>query len=435
MRAELQAVLGQQQKLTAEQQQGLRLLQLPAEALCAEAALWAEENPLLERVDAPDEMPGIYDAWPGGSRPDVDASETDSPAEETLRGMLREQLLLTELPDDLTEAVRDLIDEVDDDGFLNPTPDDLAAIDRNRSTALWVEALRTLRSFDPAGIACEGPVEALREQIRRLADAGELSQAAADALFHLFGEHLQAFATLCQTSGEARAEAARKLGLTDETLEEVLGAIPRLDPHPGRPWAQAAPAVIPDFFVREIDDRWVPAENPSVFPRLRLTSPAVVGEPAWHAALQEARQLIARLDMRRDTLRRIFTLLVSRQQAFFTEGSAALAPLTQKDVAETLGLAESTVSRAMAGKYFQCRAGTFEWRRLLAQSADGGCSTDAVRARILTVIKAEDPARPLSDAAIETLLAQEGITVARRTIAKYREMDGIPSTRQRRRKA
>lgn len=436
MHAELQAVLAQQQKLSAEQQQGLKLLQLPAEALCAEAALWMEENPLLERVDPEGGIPGVYEAWPGGPRPEGDFQEdADTPAEETLRGMLREQLLLSELTEDVRDAVRDLIDEVDDDGFLNPTPEDLASIDPSRPATLWDEAIIALRSFDPAGIACAGPVEAVREQIARLARAGELTQDATEALAHLFGEHLQAFASLLQTSGPARADAARALGLSPDVLDEVLWALPLLDPHPGRPWADAAPTVLPEFFVECREGRWVALENPAASPRLRLASPSVSGGPAWTAALQEARQLIARIDMRRETLRRIFTLLVSRQQGFFTEGPSALTPLTQKDVAEILGLAESTVSRAMAGKYFQCRAGTFEWRRLLAQAAEGGCSTDAVRARILALIAAEDPTKPLSDAAIEEQLASEGIIVARRTIAKYREMEGIPSTRQRRRKS
>lgn len=441
MHAELRPVLAQQQKLSVELQQGLRLLQMPAEQLLAEVQLWPNDNPFLETFDSSDVPESTFrrETWSegsdhGGRDEDLHSEQAET---ETLRGMLLKQIIFVGLSPELEPAVRDLIDEVDEEGFLNPTPADLKRIDSTRSDDVWHRALETLRfCFEPAGIACSSPIGALQEQIRRISLTGTLHLSTAQKLCALLSNNLQTLANITSAIDADRARLAHGAGLTDQELAEVLAVLSKLDPHPGRPWSESAPMVLPECFVEKKGNRWIPVMNPAAMPRIRLseTVQCATNNSTWRTALQEARQLLSRIDMRRETLLRIITFIVERQQGFFERGPDALVPLSQKEIAEALGLAESTISRAMTGKYLQCRAGTFEWRRLLPASAVEGCSADNLRSAIVRLITNEDPAKPLSDAAIETLLAKEGVSVARRTIAKYREAEGIPSTRERRRK-
>ena len=208
-----------------------------------------EENPLLEQVD-PNRIPGVYEAWPGGPRPEGDfKKDADTPAEETLRGMLREQLLLSELTEDVRDAVRDLIDEVDDDGFLNPTPEDLASIDPSRPATLWDEAIIALRSFDPQGIACAGPVEAVREQIARLARSENSPRTprrrSPTSSANTFRPSRRFFRPRARPvpTPPARSASPRRIG------RGALGA-PAFGPPSGPPWADAAPTVLPGILRR-----------------------------------------------------------------------------------------------------------------------------------------------------------------------------------------
>ena len=434
MRAELRPAITQQQKLSVEQQQGLRFLQMPAEQLLAEATLWAEDNPFLESIDCNDTPSSVYEAW-SAQQNSIELFEPS--AQESLREMLLEQLLLSNLNEDIASAIRDLIDEIDEEGFLNPTAEDLAHIDASRPQAVWDLALSILRNFEPAGIACASSIDAVLEQIRRLVVNGELGASSAQILSNLFSTQLSTLAAIASASPNEQQQLALHAGIDATTLTDILAILPRLDPHPARPWSETAPTVIPECFIQYRAGHWIPIMNPEAYPRLRLIrSPDLSNgqSTSWHALFQEAKQLLVRIEMRRETLTRIIRFLVDRQQAFFNEGPNALLPLSQKDIAESLGLAESTISRAMAGKYLQCQSGTFEWKRLLAAST-GELATDTVRARIVCLIKNENPFHPLSDASLEKLLAKEGICIARRTIAKYRELEGIPSTRERRRLA
>jgi RNA polymerase sigma-54 factor len=200
---------------------------------------------------------------------------------------------------------------------------------------------------------------------------------------------------------------------------------------------------VPDVFVRRTPTGWIVELNPASVPRIRLNQAyaGMITRAEDHAVLraqvQEARWLLRSLEIRNETLLKVARSIVQRQAAFFEEGEESMEPMVLKDVADAIGMHESTISRVTTGKYMHTPRGLLEFRYFFSSSVpgDGGAevSSTAIRAKIRKLVAAEDPAEPLSDSRLADLLAQDGVQVARRTVAKYREAMGIASSADRRR--
>src|SRR5690606_210371 len=243
------------------------------------------------------------------------------------------------------------------------------------------------------------------------------------------------------------AGLARVLGVPESDVHEACLLIRSLEPRPGSRFSRVDPScyVVPDVYVRKVGHLWVATPNDSATPRARLNTAYTQlfrqtrydDRPLMAQALQEARWLMRSLEQRSTTIARVAQAIVARQQTFFDYGDVALRPMMLSEIAEELGMHESTVSRATSNKYLASPRGIFEFKyffsRELATQSGGTCSAVAVRALIQEMIEAEDPNAPLSDVMLAQRLAQEGVRVARRTVSKYRAQIKYPPAEQRRR--
>jgi RNA polymerase sigma-54 factor len=238
--------------------------------------------------------------------------------------------------------------------------------------------------------------------------------------------------------------ALRAVTGADETsLEAAFALIRGCNPRPGSSFETAAPEyIVPDVFVRRTDQGWAVEINPGSVPRLRVNQDyaSLVSRSGDYATLrsqlQEARWLIRSLEIRRDTLLRVARTIVQRQAAFLERGEEAMQPMILRDVAEDIGMHESTISRVTTGKYMLTPRGLYEFRFFFSSHVSGADGEDvssvAIRARIRKLIADEEPTKPLSDAQLAQRLSDEGVKVARRTVAKYREALGLASSGDRR---
>ncbi len=357
-----------------------------------------------------------------------------------LRAYLRSQLAGRSLSVHDRVAAEAIIDSLDDDGYLAEDPEQLAGELAPHSTdderqalgeALRV-GLRLVQSFDPAGVGAASLAECMRLQLLRLpADATrEL------ALALCTPQHLELL------SKRDWKRLGRALQSDETALRAAQQCISRLDPRPGARFsAQAAHSVVPDVIAQRVGKRWRAALNPEVMPRLRIHS--LYAELLRRARdgnglsgqLQEARWFVRNVQQRFETIERVAQAVVERQQAFFTDGELGMRPLVLREIADELGLHESTISRVTTQKYLLTPHGTFELKYFFGSglSTDSGAnaSSTAVRALIRGMVQQENPASPLSDGEIAERLSAQGISVARRTVAKYREALRIPPTAQR----
>ena len=238
----------------------------------------------------------------------------------------------------------------------------------------------------------------------------------------------------------------RHLNIDAEELAEALDLLRSLSPRPGASLPSGpAEYIIPDVFVRKREDKWVVEANPGIAPRIKVNQDyaRLVSRQrdyeALRSQLQEARWLVKSLEIRNDTLIRVARSIVDRQEAFLDQGEEAMKPMILRDVAEEVGMHESTISRATTAKYMHTPRGVFEFRFFFSSHVSNDEGTDvsstAIRARIKRMIGDEEARKPLSDSVIARRLGEEGIKVARRTVAKYREGMGLPSSSERRRVA
>lgn len=477
MKPSLQLKLSQHLALTPQLQQSIKLLQLSTIELNQEIEKVLLENPMLERdepesqlgssrVEAPGplapagseaaqereqeqardadrdrgaerdfEGDGEAGEWQGSaSGPRDDDDETDfqefQAAVPTLRDHLDAQIALTPLSDRDRALCRFMIEALDDDGYLSQSLDDLLPL---LPPELEVEtddlkiALRHIQSLDPAGIGATDVSECLALQLRALP-----ADAVRDLALALVAEHLELLAA------RDFLKLKRALRCTDEALREAHLLILGLNPRPGAQFAASDTRyVVPDVVVRKVRSTWVVSLNPDAMPRLRINSlyaqilrdnRGASGSLSSH--LQEARWLIKNVQQRFDTIQRVSQAIVDRQRQFFDYGDVAMRPLTLREIAEQLDLHESTVSRVTTQKYMATPRGIFEFKYFfgshVATDTGGAASSTAIRALIRQFVGAEDKKKPLSDAKIADLLGQQGIVVARRTIAKYRESLDIP---------
>ena len=341
-------------------------------------------------------------------------------------------------PRDLAIA-RAIVDAINDDGYLTDSLDDIAATLLPEVTADADEVERVLRlvqTLDPAGVAARSLGECLALQLRTLhPDTPGLRLALAIA-----DKHLDLLADRELTL------LRRELAASDDELAQAVALVRGLHPRPGATVSSAkAEYVVPDVFVRRTDRGWTVEVNSSTLPRVRLNQSYadMLGRGAGHssmrAQLQEARWLLKSLEIRNETLMKVARSIVERQTAFLEHGEESMRPMILKDIAQAIDMHESTISRVTSSKYMHTPRGVFELKYFFSsqvEAADGGgASSTAVRAKIRKLIKEEDTGNPLSDSRIAELLSGEGIAVARRTVAKYREALGLAPSNERKAKA
>ncbi|MDR3467326.1 MAG: RNA polymerase factor sigma-54 [Xanthobacteraceae bacterium] len=385
---------------------------------------------------AQEAAPTAYTEWGGGASNDDDYNlEAFVAAETTLTGHLAEQLAVAFGASPRRLIGQYLIDLVDEAGYL---PTDLGnAAERLGTSQAEVETVvGVLQTFDPPGICARNLAECLAIQLR---DRNRYDPAMQALVEHLDLLAKRDFANL------------RKIcGIDDEDLVDMIGEIRRLDPKPGLKFgAPRMQTVVPDVYVRPgPDGGWLVELNSDTLPRVLVnqTYYATLSKSVRKAedksyfsdCLQNATWLVRALDQRARTILKVATEIVRQQDGFFTHGVSHLRPLNLKAVADAIQMHESTVSRVTANKYMATNRGTFELKYFFTASiasADGGeaHSAEAVRHRIKLMIDAENPAAILSDDTIVEQLRADGVDIARRTVAKYREAMRIPSSVQRRR--
>ncbi len=477
MKPALQLKLSQHLALTPQLQQSIKLLQLSTIEMQQEIERYLLENPMLERdedereesfasaqqFDSPDasgkgereEQAGATpeerdsdlpqtpsdvddDRWSsdagtftGAGRDDDDGDPHDvHAANVSLRDHLGWQLGMTQLGERDRSLVRFLIEALDDDGYLSATLEELWETLPPEYEIELEEleiALRHIQNFDPVGVGARNLHECLALQLKVLPASEVRSLALA-----IVEQHLELLAA------RDFNKLKRLTACSDEALKEAQALITGLNPRPAAGYAQLeARYITPDVIVKKLKGKWTAYINPDAYPRLRINrlyaevlAKQRRGNGNLAGQLQEARWLIKNVQQRFDTIHRVTQAIVDRQRQFFEHGEVAMRPLVLREIADILGLHESTVSRVTTQKYMATPRGIFELKYFfgshVATDSGGACSATAIRALIKQLVAAEDGKKPLSDSQISEILGQQGIVVARRTVAKYRESLSIP---------
>ena len=362
--------------------------------------------------------------------------------EQTLREHLMWQLNLTPTSETDKVIAMAIIDALDDDGYLTcTTADILQALGNDMEIELEeVDAvLRMIQAMDPTGVAARDLGECLTLQLEQCDPSTPWIHEARELVLN----HLNLLAA------HDYNQLMRRMKLSREDLSEVVLLIQSMNPRPGNQVQEMRVQYIsPDVYVRKDNDSWKVELNTESIPQLRINTNYAnmirradnsSDNNSLKAHLQEARWLIKSLQSRNETLLRVATAIVERQRAFLDYGEEAMKPLVLHDIAEVLDMHESTISRVTTRKYMHTPRGVFELKYFFSShvSTDfgGACSSTAIRALIKKLINAEKPQKPLSDSKIAALLADQGIRVARRTVAKYRETMTIPPSNERKRLA
>jgi len=486
MKPTLQFRLSQHLTLTPQLQQSIKLLQLSTVELNQEIERLLMENPILEREDgdggapasardagdadagatvgadagageaqepahggeagdggaeAGGEFPADYAApWRGGGEDgDDDGDRTQVAAEvPTLRDHLNGQLSLTNLGARDRALVGLLIDALDDDGTLTQPLEEIVALLPPEADAGLEElaiALRHLQNLEPPGVGARTPGECLALQIRALKEEA--------------GPHGPLALAICERhlgllASRDYVRLKQATAANDDALRAAQHLIQSLNPHPGAAFARVETRyVVPDVIVRKHKGVWRAVLNQEAMPRLRVNQlyarlaarPRGSGGNALASQLQEARWLIKNVQQRFDTILRVSQAIIDRQRNFLEHGDVAMRPMVLREIADALGVHESTVSRVTTQKYMATPRGTYELKYFfgshVATDTGGAASSTAIRALIKQMVAAEDPKTPLSDSRIAQFLGEQGIVVARRTVAKYRESLQIPAVNQR----
>jgi RNA polymerase sigma-54 factor len=473
LKPSLQLKLGQQLTMTPQLQQAIRLLQLPTIELQAHIRELLESNVMLEQDE--DSESGSYESlsvaetapetaarveespvevvddgwsdqsvgpaenpWSSGGSGDEDRQQEFADASgQSLRDHLLWQLELARLSAREVAIGRAVIDAINDDGYLSEPLDVIGASlkpELDPSVAEVERVLAIVQMFDPPGVGARSVSECLLLQLDQL-EPGTPGLACAKAIAR---SHLELLAERDLTA------LRRELRASDEDLETAVALVRACHPRPGSIVSGSSPEyVVPDVFVRRTPRGWSVEINAATLPRVRLNQSYanLVGRGTSHASmrtqLQEARWLLKSLEIRNDTLTKVARSIVERQGEFLDQGEEFMRPMILRDIAEAISMHESTVSRVTSGKYMHTPRGVFELRYFFSSQVEGndgsGTSSTAIRAKIRKLIREEDPAAPLSDSRIAEILSGEGIPVARRTVAKYRETMGLAPSNERRR--
>ena len=495
MKQSLQLRIGQSLTMTPQLQQAIKLLQLSSLELQTEIQAILDANPLLEQDDnfgeitvidpdanredgvngedvtefrtpeskisenraeqvLPDELEidarweQIYDNLP--SSPGQSASsgldnrdmfENQAGVEDTLKTHLTWQLDCSHLSETDHDIGLAIIDSIDDNGYLTESIEEIHEGLLQQHDTLEVDeveaVLHLVQRFDPVGVAASSPSDCMAIQLGQY-DPETPHLAKARVLVEKYLEQL---------ASNDVALLKRRLQASDTELAEIIKLIQTTNPHPGHSISQNhAEYVVPDVFVSKHSGRWRISVNPDHAPRLRVNdqyaslikrSDSSEQNTYLKDHLQEARWFIKSLQSRNETMLRVATAIVERQHAFLDYGEEAMQPMVLRDIAELLEMHESTISRVTTHKYMHTPRGIFEFKYFFSShvgTADGGeCSATAIRAIIKKFVGAEKPEKPLSDNKIAILLGGQGINVARRTVAKYREALNIPPSNERKR--
>lgn len=484
-----------QQKLTPQQVQYLQLLQLPILALEQRIKAELEMNPLLEEAtemeqvadqpaDQQAEQPetkevepaDVPDAAGAGSGADApsdreggefsledymnddsdgyktgipsggheEREEMPQPAEQTLVQKLHDQVALLDLGEEERILADEILGNIDEDGYLRrDLPLILQDVNLGYGYALGPETgeavLARIQRLDPPGIGSRNLRECLLVQMELADFPAPLRETA----LRILGDHFEDFTM------KHFEELSRKLGISLDGLRDVLDAIRKLNPKPGEGQFSAQQNyIIPDFLVERVDDEFVITLNDRNVPPLRINRRyrEMLQQGRKRAAMngvrdflrkrfEAAKWFIASINQRRDTMMKVMRAIVEKQHEFFETGES-LRPLIYRDIADVIQMDISTISRVVNGKYVQTEHGVFELRYFFSDklTTTGGeeVSNKEVKKTIRGIIDAEDPKHPLSDDAIAAMLKADGLNIARRTVAKYREAMRIPVARLRR---
>ena len=495
MKQSLQLRIGQSLTMTPQLQQAIKLLQLSSLELQTEIQATLDANPLLDQDDnlgeitvidpdasresggngedltdfktpenkvaenraeqmLPDELEidarwdQIYDNLPnssnlssGSGADNRDMFENQAGAEDALKTHLTWQLDCSHLSETDHDIGLAIIDSIDDNGYLTESVEDIHEGLARQYDTLEIDeveaVLHLVQRFDPVGVAASSPSDCMAIQLGQY-DPETPHLAKALVLVEKYLEQL---------ASNDVALLKRRLQASDSELAEIIKLIQSTNPHPGHSISQNhAEYVVPDVYVNKHSGRWRVSVNPDHAPRLRVNdqyaslikrSDSSPQNTYLKDHLQEARWFIKSLQSRNETMLRVATAIVERQHAFLDYGEEAMQPMVLRDIAELLEMHESTISRVTTHKYMHTPRGIFEFKYFFSShvgTADGGeCSATAIRAIIKKFVSAEKPEKPLSDNKIAILLGDQGINVARRTVAKYREALNIPPSNERKR--
>ncbi len=498
MKQSLQLRLGQQITMTPQLQQAIRLLQLSTLELQTEIQQTLDSNMMLEIGEEgaeeelsgenlydtesahrdqgqdeepahntasgevnleqvstmPDELPtdsqwddtydnslshGDYPAHHSGNgdNENRDFTEYNSPTE-TLQDMLHWQLDLTRFSDTDRAIATLIIDSIDEEGYLQASLEEIRDSLRVADVELdEIKAvLQRVQHFDPPGVGARNLQECLLLQLQQVVPADTPWR---ELAIQLVSKYLDVLGERDYT------QVMRRMKISREDLQAVINLIQSLNPRPGNPITPSkATYVVPDVFVKKLNGQWQVELNPDVAPRLRVNAHYVnlisqvqsrADADSLKTHLQEARWFIKSLKSRHETLLKVTRCIVERQSGFLDYGEEAMKPLVLYDIAEELGMHESTISRVTTQKYIHTPRGIYELKYFFSShvstDAGGECSSTAIRAFIRKLIAAENTGKPLSDNRIAKLLSEQGIQVARRTVAKYREAMLIPPSNER----
>ncbi|ELN6792872.1 RNA polymerase factor sigma-54 [Escherichia coli] len=473
MKQGLQLRLSQQLAMTPQLQQAIRLLQLSTLELQQELQQALESNPLLEQIDTheeidtretqdsetldtadaleqkemPEELPldaswdTIYTAGtPSGTSGDYIDDELpvyQGETTQTLQDYLMWQVELTPFSDTDRAIATSIVDAVDDTGYLTvPLEDILESMGDEEIDIDEVEAvLKRIQRFDPVGVAAKDLRDCLLIQLSQFDKTTPWLEEAR----LIISDHLDLLA-----NHDFRT-LMRVTRLKEDVLKEAVNLIQSLDPRPGQSIQTGEPEyVIPDVLVRKHNGHWTVELNSDSIPRLQINQHYASmcnnarndGDSQFiRSNLQDAKWLIKSLESRNDTLLRVSRCIVEQQQAFFEQGEEYMKPMVLADIAQAVEMHESTISRVTTQKYLHSPRGIFELKYFFSShvNTEGGgeASSTAIRALVKQLIAAENPAKPLSDSKLTSLLSEQGIMVARRTVAKYRESLSIPPSNQR----
>lgn len=506
MKQSLQLRLGQQLTMTPQLQQAIRLLQLSTLDLQAEIQEVLESNPLLEvnentaaadgsdehwesgdeaaadysavgeqeqqseatapatsqdsavdlqSSEMPDELPvdsnweDVYDsvlpassAASSSSDDDYRGFENQGDGGESLQEHLQWQMRLTPFSETDMQIATAIIDSINEEGYLTGSLEDIhAALELPEGVEVELDeieaVLHRIQNFDPIGVGARDLRECMLLQLQQL----DRSVPEIEDAIILVRDHLDLLANRDYN------QLMRKMKLTREALQQAILMIQSVNPRPGNTIdSTQAEYIVPDVFVKKINESWRVELNVDAMPRLRVNAhyagmirraDSSADNTYLRNQLQEARWFIKSLSSRNETLLKVATAIVERQRGFLEFGEEAMKALVLHDIAEELGMHESTISRVTTKKYMHTPRGIFELKYFFSShvgTATGGeCSSTAIRALIKKLVAAENPGKPLSDSKIAEVLEGEGINVARRTVAKYREALSIPPSNERKR--
>lgn len=474
--------IGQSLSMTPQLQQAIRLLQLSSIELDAEIQQALEENPLLQASEdyvqetpteqtndsqveteqsnsseetptettLPEEIPSdlgmdaewgdVFDIKPSNTNSDTDINafiENQSGDDSGLEEHLLWQISMSNLSALDKQIAEIIISCLDEAGYLQESIEDI--LERYEHQLLIelddIQAVLTfIQQLDPIGVGSRDLRECMLIQLKHLPqdDLTQKTQLLVEKYLDLLEQRLY-------------KDIKKRLKITQKTLENMVSLLQTLDPKPGHQYSQAATDyIIPDVYIRKLKGQWLVSLNKHITPALQVNDvyAEMIGKQQdsntndyLKSNLQQAKWLIRSLENRNSTILNVAQKIVERQSAFMQYGDQAMKPMVLRDIAEELDMHESTISRVTTNKYMHTPRGVYEFKYFFSSQLDtttgASCSSTAIRAMIKQLISEENPKSPLSDSRLTKLLQEQGINVARRTVAKYREAMSIPSSHER----